>query len=530
VFVSGGPLSERAWRILQILAVLSLVVGVPACSPGGNAPDDSLTVGVATLEGQWIDPMQARNSLPTAWIRNAVGEGLVRQEVDGSWVPALATGWKISADELTWTFTLREGVLMHDGSHFSANDVKTSIDRVVRESAANPDNWTTYLGGYSTAIEKVVVIDDLTVAVTTNRPYPNLAKDSPVPIATAYYEKVGEEAFAKSPVAAGAFKFLSASANNSITVVRFDQFWDEKRRPNFKTLTMKVVPDESTRVSGLLSGQLDVIQGLSPNSAALLEGADDVKIVPSESASVAYVQMLDNRTEADSPLKNLRVRQALLMAIDREAMAKSLYQGRASVPATPFLTTTLGYDPNLEPYPFDPDQAQRILEEEGAAGLTVELHSYNATSGIPDVGKFVEAITGYWENIGVNVKVDLVDTATYISNLYDANYTGAAVLTSQGNYVSEPSGFIPTFHTRDGIMTPHSDTRYDVLLDNISSAMNDSDRERYASELNELMYDTLYVLPILRLQSTVATGPRVAQFRRQIASPIAEPFWYLEAK
>jgi len=517
--------------MIAVAMVVLSACGLSNSDSGGDTADLTITVGTPALDGNWIDPMQARNALSTAWMRDAVGEGLARQEVDGSWVPGLATSWKLSDDRLTWTFSLRRDVKMHDGSIFTAQDVKTAIDRVVREAAKSPENWIDYLShsGYAKAIDKVVVVDDLTVEVTTKQPYPNLLQDSPVPIATDYYNKVGEKGFMQEPVAAGPFKFVSQEVNQSIVVERFDDFWDEERKPNFKTLVMKAVPDETTRISGLQSGQLDVVQGLSANGAEQLEGSGDIRIVTSESASLGFIQMLDNRDDDPSPLKDLRVREALLMAVDRQAIADTLYKGYAQVPATPFLTTTAGYDDSIEPQPYDPDRAKQILAEEGVPDLKLDLNSYSSSPSIPNVMKFVEAIAGYWEKIGVTVDLTLDDNATYVQKSYDKAYDGASVFSINGSFASELTGYVPYF-TTDGILTSHNDDRFDNLLDKALATMDENEREEYGRQLNKLMLETLYVLPMVRFDNIMAIGPRVAEFRPKVATPIAEPFWYLKAK
>ncbi|WP_283095313.1 ABC transporter substrate-binding protein [Nocardioides alcanivorans] len=369
----------------------------------------------------------------------------------------------------------------------------------------------------------------MVVKVTTKRPYPNLLQDSPVPIATGYYNEVGEDQFMRAPVAAGPFKFVSQEVNQSIVVARFDDFWDEGRKANFERLVMKAVPDETTRISGLQSGQLDVVQGLSANGAEQLDGSGGIRIVTSESASLGFIQMLDNRDDGPSPLKNLRVREALLMAVDRQAIADTLYKGYAQVAATPMLTTTDGYDASFEPQAYDPDRAKQILAEEGAANLELDLNSYSSSPSIPNVMKFVEAISGYWAKVGVKVNLTLDDNATYVQKSYDQAYDGASVFSINGSFASELTGYVPYF-TTDGILTSHADTRFDDVLDKALATMDDGEREEYGRQLNELMRETLYVLPMVRFDNVMAIGPRVAEFRPKVATPIAEPFWYLEAE
>src|SRR5207249_2626342 len=137
-------------------------------------------------------------------------------------------------DGLTWTFTLRDGVKMHDGSTFTARDVATSIDRVLTDKAVNARQSGR---DFSNRIADVKIIDDGHVAITTKAPYAFVLNEGflPPPIPTDYLKKVGSESFTKEPLAAGAFRFLSQKINQEMIYERFDDFWDKSRLPNFKT-------------------------------------------------------------------------------------------------------------------------------------------------------------------------------------------------------------------------------------------------------------------------------------------------------
>ncbi|WP_283095314.1 ABC transporter substrate-binding protein [Nocardioides alcanivorans] len=140
---SGLQAPARRYVLMIALAVALLAACGLSNGESEDAAGKTITVGTPALDGNWIDPMQARNALSTAWMRDAVGEGLARQEIDGTWAPGLATSWRVSSDGLTWTFKLREGVKMHDGSTFTGEDVKTAIERVVREAARTPRTGST---------------------------------------------------------------------------------------------------------------------------------------------------------------------------------------------------------------------------------------------------------------------------------------------------------------------------------------------------------------------------------------------------
>ena len=334
-----------------------------AGTAAAEAQTETITLGLQSLQEQYVDPHFAVGGLifPLLW---AISDTLYRLDENAQYVPGLATDYEISADKLTWTFTLRDDVMMQDGTPFTAADVKTAVDRIV----AGAD--FTHLATFKSYVTGATVVDDTHVQVMTNKPYATLVTDMPAPIPTAYYNQVGDAEFRKTPMAAGAWKFVSQSLNADVRYERFDDFWDATRKPNFKNLVFQIVPDESSRVAGVQTGALDIAFGMTAAGVSQFEGNDQFKIVETKETGLAYLMAIDNVfPDEDSPLKDLDVRKALTMAIDREGIAESLYGGYAEVAKSPIPSVMLGYDDSAEPLPYDPDGARELLEAAGAADL-----------------------------------------------------------------------------------------------------------------------------------------------------------------
>ncbi|WP_162602265.1 ABC transporter substrate-binding protein [Nocardioides daejeonensis] len=535
--ISGGRPRRNHVRGLRVVAgAAALALALGACGSGGGssvdelgegdipevAENQTLTVGVATLQQQYADPVLANEGGNTYPIKWSVGEPLLRQDLNAKFVPALATEWEVSEDGRTWTFKLREGVKMHDGSDFDAEDVKASIERV-----SDPE-FTSY-ATFAGRIDKVEVIDPLTVAVTSKEPYATLPMDIPAPIASDYYEKVGEKEFRKAPVAAGPFKFVSQKFNDSMTLESFKDFWDKDRIANFKTLVLKIIPDESSRVAGLQTGQIDIAQGISPNSAAQLENDKSIRLIKGEAASQGHVLYMDNYFPEDSPLKDPNVRKALTLAVDRQAIADSLYRGFGSVPANNTFPVTLGNDPSLTALPYNPDEAKQLLADAGASNLKFTLTLYNATTAVTDVQKMAEAVVGYWKEIGVEATLDVQDPATYLDSVVKHQLRGAIVLGMPGLLMADPQNY-QIFFGSDGGYTTVKDPKLDTMFADMSEAMDPADKEAIAKEMGTYLYDQSYSLPVVSLDAVYAVGPTVADFELMSGNPYAGPFWSLRAK
>ena len=298
----------------------------------------------------------------------------------------------------------------------------------------------------------------------TNKPYATLVTDMPAPIPTAYYNQVGDAEFRKNPKAAGAWQFVSQSLNADVRYERFDDFWDDTRRPNFKNLVFQIVPDESSRVAGVQTGALDIAFGMTAAGVGQFEGNDEFKIVETKESGLAYRMAIDNVfPDEDSPLKNVDVRKALLMAVDREGIAASLYGGYAEVAKSPIPSVMLGYDDTAEPLPYDPDAARELLATAGSPDLSVTLNAYNATSTIPDVAKLTETVASLWDQIGVSTTLNLADSGTILPAWRAKQLHGMGIIGGPVYFYYEPGRLTLSFFSTIAAYTTVSDPELDAL-------------------------------------------------------------------
>ena len=499
--------------------------GAAAINP--NPATKTIKVAVTTLEEQYPDPgsVVGGNLFPVLW---NVADSLLNLNLAGQLVPGLATSWTVSPDQLTWTFNLRSGVLMQDGSPFTATDVKTSIDRVTGPMASNPRfvGWVPL----QAVFESVTVVNPMTVQVKTKVPYGSLPQSIPAPIATNYYNRVGETHYENFPIAAGPFKFESQQLNTSMTFSRFDGFWDKTRLPNFPNLIFEIIPDASTKIAAIETGQVDAACGLDPVSAVQLSSQQNVRLLrdPETAQATVYFPAVWNNSEP-SPFKDVRVRKALLMAVDRAGIAKSLYRGFGSVPANVTFPTTLGYDTTSKPYPYDPGQAKQLLQEAGAAGLHIDFTSYGATSSVTDIGSLVQAIASYWQQVGCKVTVNIVDAATYLPKVRDHAYGGAVILGSPAQFFNDPGNYYVFYHTK-GAYSAVSNPELDAIITQMRASTDQAKRISLSGQMGSILYNQLYGLPMVDLDTVNAIGPHVASWQLMAGNPYPGPYWRMEAK
>jgi peptide/nickel transport system substrate-binding protein len=491
----------------------------------GPGKKQALTIGLEGIGKQTPDPHLARSSGGGYVVLWGVGENLARRDLGGKLVPSLAEKWELSSDGLSWTFTLRSGVKMHDGSTFTAEDVKTAVERVAG------DDFTAGFAAFKASKPVADVLDPTHVRITTKTPLATLLDDMPVPIPTKYYQQVGDKGFRAKPMAAGSFKFAAQALNRSMTFERFDDFFDADRIANFKTLELRLITDEAARVAAMQSGSIDAVHGLNPLSIQQLKQSKDLKVLSVEGVGVAMLYFNDlNYPDRKTPFHDIRVRQALSYAIDRNAIAQSVFRATATPIGNYWFKNTPGYDPSLEPTPFDPDKARSLLREAGQSSLKLELGSKNADGVIPDIQQFAQAVQSYWSDIGVTVRYTPVDAAITSSNNAAKSWpSGVQIASFPGNLLLDPGIPSNIVFDSEGGAPRMNDPELDKLVRALRETLEPAARATAGSAVAKYVSEHSYALPVVELNGAVAIGKGVRDWPQQVAQPYAGPWWDLRA-
>jgi peptide/nickel transport system substrate-binding protein len=351
--------------------------------------------------------------------------------------PLLATEWKL-VDNGTIEFTLRQGVKFHDGSSFSADDVVYTINTV-----SNPDSKVSTPANYNW-IESAEKTGDYSVRVKLKRPTPAALEYFAlvVPIwPKAYREKVGPEGFAKAPVGAGPYKITKVDPSVSAEFERFDGYYDSpKGKPAIKKINVRFVPDAATELTELLAQKADWIWGLNPDQLANIDKMPFLQTTRKESMRVGYLQLdAAGRTGAGNPLTNVKVRQAIWHAIDRQTIADKLVTGGSRVPPAPCYPTQFGCDADAAvKYDYNPAKAKALLAEAGYPnGFDIELVSYI-------LPQWEASIQSYLQAVGIRAKLTHMQVAAQTQRSIKGETPLA--LGSWGSYsVNDVASILPQF-------------------------------------------------------------------------------------
>jgi len=424
----------RAKRVSIVLLVSLLVLGITTL---GLAQEKILVFGNSGDVAR-LDPADVTDGESISRMDN-IFEGLVEYEAGSTEIkPCLAESWDISEDGKEIVFHLRKGVKFHDGTDFNADAVVFSFERQY-----NPEHpyhqygeWS-YWGYMFSDIDRMEKIDDYTVKLVLSEPnasiMTSLAMFTACIVSPANAEKYKEDAF-RHPCGTGPFKFVEWVKDDHITLEANENYWRE--RPKIDKLIFRVIPDPSARLLALEVGEIHGMEYPNPADFDRIKANPDLVLMSEPGMNIGYMAMNTGYGYVDAnkngvkdpdeplektpgyfePLTKKKVRQAINMAIDKEAIVRDIYMGTASVAKNGMPPFMLGYNDEIEDYPYDPEKAKELLAEAGYPdGFEVTLHVMPVSRPYMfDPPKIGEAIQSYLAAVGIKVNFYQVDWATYL--------------------------------------------------------------------------------------------------------------------
>lgn len=364
------------------------------------APKDPVTITVAQgVDSESGDPAN-QSATPSINIGFVMFDRLVERDADNKIVPGLATSWKL-VNDTTWEFKLQQNVKFHDGSAFTADDVVFTFTRLLDTSKKFRSTSNVSM------IKEAKKVDAGTVHLITNAPYaPLLSRLLFAPIVPkAYAEKVGDEEFSRKPIGSGPFKFVSWVKDSAITLDRYNEYWRGPAAAD--KLIFKTIKEDSARLAALKTGEADIIVNVPPDLIPELKNDPKVALAPVRSVRTMFVGM----NVFTPPLDNVKVRQALNYAVDKQTLIKDLLGGQAFFHGRMYGPAIHGWSEGPG-WPYDPAKAKQLLAEAGYPnGLTLEFEGPRGRYLMD--AQLAEAIAGQLEKVGVKTKMSINDWGTF---------------------------------------------------------------------------------------------------------------------
>jgi peptide/nickel transport system substrate-binding protein len=468
----------------------------PAVAPGAAAqPTQSqarrggmLRVGL-DVDADSLDPRLTKNTSGFR-MKELAFNGLVAINPDYTPVPDLAEKWD-NPDDKTWVFHLRQGVKFHDGSDFTASDVKFTYESVLDQAFASP------FRAFYLSVDKVEATDKNTVTFTLKTPFaPFLSYMDLAIVPQAAVQKLGAD-FGTKPVGTGPFKVDRWTTGDTIELSANDSFFGG--RPNLDRVRVKVVPDNSGRVVGLESGDLDFVQSpVSPQDVSRVQSAAKLKVDRTPAAGYTYV----NLNCADPILADKKVRQALSHLINKQQIIDTIYKGIGKPANGPIVPGMWAYSADVPSYDYNPDKAKQLLEEAGwkaaadgmrskdgqKLSLTVRTHSED-----PDRKQLIQVLQSEFQKVGIDATTSTVEFPAFFQDMQDGKYQVGVIGWLN---LSDPDRATFRQFTVDGTANygKYKNDQVDKLLKDARSTLDQSRAKTlYADAVRQIVDDAPYI-------------------------------------
>ncbi len=453
-----------------------------------------------------LDPQLQWDPDSYAVYRN-IFDNLVTRNAAGKIVGQVASAWHYkSPTEIV--FTIRNDVRFQDGSKLTPADVVFSVQRITDPAFKSPQ-----LSQFDQIVSAAVTGPNQ-VTLTTKSPYPvllaQLVKLSIVP--KAYVQKIGNAKFNESPMGSGPYRFVSRIQGVKIDLAANNGYW--RGKPPFPRVVMHPVPQEATRIADVRTGKADITRILSTDDARALRSDKQIRVLwtPTERVTMLALNALSG------PMRDIRVREAAAMAIDKKVLVQALLSGFAKPVNEPLTPASFGYDPNIPSYSYNPTRARQLLKE---AGVTPATKFVFLTSPVFDQ-RVVQALQQMLANVGINAKIVTVDLATYLHLREGAPRQAGDVSFFRWSCGCEDADgtMFPLFDS-SSVWAKYRNPAVDSLLTEARSALDPKQRLADYAKAFEIIHRDVPVVPLY--QDVVMFAAR----RQVVFQPTADESFFL---
>lgn len=478
------------------LAVLMLATVLAGCSGGassstpasasasaasGTSSNDSTTLTLAiNADILTTDPQALNNSTTTSVLYN-VFSNLVKYDDAGEIVMDLAESYELLEDQVTWEFKIREDAVFHDGTPVTAEDVAWSLTRVMTdESSSDYMNFS--------PLAEAVAVDDYTVHVVSDDPYPImlqlLCKGGAAVLPKAYFEENGEEAWLANPIGSGPYQLTEYVKDDHVTLVPFADYYGEQN-PDWEEVIFRVVPESSTRVGELIAGNVDAVNMVIPTEWERVNGNEGTAVVNGPSTRVYQLALKTDK----GPTADLRVRQAIDLAIDDQTIVDTILQGAGTPMLTRVPSGVNGCNEDLVgKYNYDPERAKELLAEAGYPdGFSMKIEA--PTGRYTMDAEISQAIVAMLSQVGITVDLQLLESSAY-SNVFSAHSAEDGFMTCFGlGFFDASYGMIGYFGVNTSGESNWNNQEYIDMYYEAEFNMNEEERTQLFQEMQQMVAD-----------------------------------------
>ena len=496
----------RLLRAARLVAALSLATALAPVAAHAQPPS-TLVIGLSG-DITSLDP-HFHNVTPNSNVAEHMFETLIAKDDKMRLKPGLAVSWKAVSDTL-WEIKLRPGVHFHDGSEFTSADVVYSLARpaTIKNS---PSPFTIYTRGF----KEVTAVDKLTVRITTNGPYPLVPNDLSTldMVSKKAAEKAGPEDFnnGRALIGTGPYKFVSFAKGDRVELARFDGYWGKK--PQWDHVTLRILTADAPRVAALLAGDVQVIENVPTSDVKRLATDSSVSLFKMPVFRMMYLHMDSARDAspfvtdragrplAKNPFKDVRVRQAISLAISRQAIVDRVMEGSAEPTGQLVNSALFGHVPGLKAPTADVAAAKKLLAEAGYPdGFGVTRLATNNRSVNDD--RVAQVVAAMLSRVGIATKVEAMPSATFFTraNKLEFSFLLAGWGADTGEASSSLKALLATYDPARGWGASnrgrYSNPALDAKLAEALQTIDDAKRDKLLQDATEIGMREAGVIPL----------------------------------
>ncbi|WP_034658812.1 ABC transporter substrate-binding protein [Chelativorans sp. J32] len=466
------------------------LIGSPALSQENDTVTIALRVAVNTL-----DPHMTASVGSDLSVLSHIYPALILRGPDLKLQPALAESWEMT-DPTTWRFKLKSGAHFANGEKLDAAAVKWNLDRV-RDDAVGAR-----IAAWFELVSEVTAIDETTVEVKTSSPYPALADQlSMFLLLPPEWAKTHNPA--NETMSGGPYVVKENVPGDHITLAANPDYWGPK--PEFETVIFRTIPESAARTAALEAGEVDLITGVP---------ATEIKRINERGAAEAGAidsirMMLGKFNHQKAPMENLKLRQAINYAIDKEGIAQAIFDGNATVANCQLLTPAyFGYNPDLKPYPYDPEKAQELLAESGvdlSQPIEIEIPVGTYLQG----EEVTQVIASQLQEVGLNVKITEIEFGAFMNKQLKARDLAQIAVQGLAWPTIDADGMLTMF-APGNVYDYWNNAEFGALLDKGRASVDPEERKKIYADATKLMCEEAGALFLYAQPATYGISKRIS--------------------
>ena len=516
---------KKAWKRMFVLLLATCML-LAGCGSGGNdeasgnggesdGPRDTIVVA-QNADPTNLDPYGTTDS-PAIRVTKQIFEGLVTRDDEGNVIPALAESWEV-VDDCTYIFHIRQGVKFHNGEELTANDVAFSFSKIGESPHASSLRA-------SIDFENSRVIDEYTYEMKLTEPFGPILNHLCHGVMAIVNEKAYTEAgdnVGQQPVGTGPYKFVSWTTGDRIDLVANEDYWGGA--PKTKNVVFRCIPEIASRSIEVETGGVDVAINVQASELERLESNPDVKVFRKEANTVNFICFTCNK----APMDDVRVRQAIDLAINKQAILEVVYQNTGIIAPGPMSPTTWAFNNDLPEHAYDPEAAKELLAEAGyPEGFDITITA-NEDQVRLDICEMVQA---QLSQIGINVEIVTLEWGAFLEEVYvgglDMFTLGWTADTGDPDYALYAS-FHSSMHGEGGNMSFYTNEEVDRLLDLGRTSTDPDEREAAYLEAQEIIWEEVPCVFLQVPEDLIAYNADLQGFGMTVDSQLKLKDFYYE--